>query len=65
MSLRIAFQMDRLESIKTETDTTYMMMQSAARRHYRLFVYEPNQLSQEGSRISARAREVRIVFRRV
>jgi glutathione synthase len=61
MSLRIAFQMDRLEGIKLETDTTYMMMQSAAGRQYRLFCYEPYQLSMEGGRISTRAREVRIL----
>ena len=54
MSLKVAVQMDPLEAIKIEGDTTFLMMLSAQARGNKLWVYSPAMLSQEDGRLTAR-----------
>ena len=60
MSLKVAVQMDPLESINIEGDTTFLMMLNAQARGHSLFVYTPETLSQDEGRIFARGRDVTI-----
>ena len=39
MSLKVAVQMDPIEGINIEGDTTFLMMETAQARGHRLFVY--------------------------
>jgi glutathione synthase len=58
MSLKVAVQMDPLESVNIETDTTFLMMLQAQARGHSLFVYTPDRLSLEDGRAMARGRPV-------
>ena len=44
MSLKVAVQMDPLEAIRIECDTTFLMMLTAQARGHSLFVYTPDRL---------------------
>ena len=56
MVLTVAFQMDPLESINIDTDSSFMMALEAQRRGHTLLHYLPRQLSLEGNRLRATAR---------
>jgi glutathione synthase len=56
MSLKVAVQMDPVEGINIETDSSFMMMMEAQSRGHRLWVYTPDKLSLEEGRVRARAR---------
>lgn len=58
MSLKVAVQMDPVERINIETDSTFMMMMEAQARGHSLFVYTPDKLSLEEGRVMARGRDV-------
>jgi glutathione synthase len=58
MPLRVAVQMDPVEGININTDTTFMMMMEAQARGHSLFVYSPDKLSLEGHTVRARGRKV-------
>ena len=58
MSLKVAVQMDPVERINIETDTTFMMMMEAQARGHSVFVYTPDKLSMEEGRVTARGRSV-------
>ncbi|MBN9318237.1 MAG: glutathione synthase [Caulobacterales bacterium 68-7] len=58
MSLRVAVQMDPIERINIETDTTFLMMLTAQERGHRLYVYTPDKLTLDEGRVFARARQV-------
>jgi glutathione synthase len=60
MSLNVAVQMDPLEAVNIEADTTFLMMLSAQARGHRLWVYTPDKLSLEDGRVTARGRPVRV-----
>ncbi len=60
MSLRVAVQMDPVEAINIETDTTFLMMEQAQERGHSLFVYTPDKLSMDEGRVFARGRPVTI-----
>lgn len=60
MSLRVAVQMDPVERINIETDSTFMMMMEAQNRGHSLFVYTPDKLSLEEGRVTARGRPVTV-----
>ncbi len=60
MPLEVAIQMDPIEGINIETDTTFMLMREAERRGHALFVYGPETLALEDGRLSARGRAVTI-----
>ena len=60
MSLRIAVQMDPLESIGIAGDSTFALMLSAQARGHRLFHYAAEALTYEDGRVRAMAREVTV-----
>ena len=60
MALKVAVQMDPLESINIEGDTTFLMMLSAQARGHSLWVYTPDKLSLENGRVTASGRSVRV-----
>lgn len=60
MSLRIAVQMDPIESVDVDADTTFALMEEAQARGFELFVYHPDQLAWLEGRIVARAQPVRV-----
>ncbi|MEE2774924.1 MAG: glutathione synthase [Pseudomonadota bacterium] len=45
MKLKIAFQMDRIESVNINEDTTFRLAEEAERRGHKLFYYNPKDLS--------------------
>lgn len=53
MSLKIAFQMDKIESLNITGDSTFAMMLEAQRRGHELFYYTPDQLSLRDGVVSA------------
>jgi glutathione synthase len=60
MSLKVAVQMDPIEGINIEGDTTFLMMESAQARGHSLFVYLTDSLGLEEGRIYARGRDVTV-----
>ena len=60
MSLKVAVQMDPLESVNIEGDTTFLMMLNAQERGHELFVYTPERLAMEEGRVTARGRSVTV-----
>ena len=60
MSLKVAVQMDPLESVNIEGDTTFLMMLNAQARGHEMFVYTPERLAMEEGRVTARGRNVRV-----
>jgi glutathione synthase len=60
MSLKVAVQMDPIEGINIEADTTFLMMEQAQARGHRLFVYTTDTLALEDGRAFARGRDVEV-----
>jgi glutathione synthase len=60
MSLRVAVQMDPLESVGIAGDSTFALMLSAQARGHRLFHYAAEALTYEDGRVRALAREVTV-----
>ena len=60
MSLRVAVQMDPLESIGIAGDSTFALMLSAQARGHRLFHYLARDLTYEDGRVRASARPVEV-----
>ena len=60
MPLNVAVQMDPLEDVKVETDTTLLLMLEAQARGHRLWVYRPEHLAMEDGVVRARGRSVRL-----
>lgn len=58
MTLNVAVQMDPIEGINIDTDTTFLLMMQAQARGHVLWVYRPEHLSLEDGRVSARGRGV-------
>ena len=58
MPLQVAVQMDPVERINIDTDTTFLMMMQAQERGHSLWVYEPDRLSMEDGQVYARGRSV-------
>lgn len=56
MSLKVAVQMDPVEGINIETDTSFMMMLEAQERGHALWTYAPDSLALEDGRLYAQAR---------
>ncbi len=54
MPLHVAFQMDSIESIDINADTTFRLMEEAQARGHQLFYYLPDMLSYQQGRITAR-----------
>jgi len=60
MSLRVAVQMDPLESIGIAGDSTFALMLSAQKRGHQLFHYAAEDLGYEDGRVRTRARPVSV-----
>ena len=60
MPLKVAVQMDPIEGINIEGDTTFLMMESAQARGHSLFVYTPDTLAMEDGRVFARGRDATV-----
>ncbi|HYF22176.1 MAG TPA: glutathione synthase [Caulobacteraceae bacterium] len=60
MSLNVAVQMDPIESVNVESDTTFLMLLEAQARGHALFVYAPEHLALENGRLTARGRGVSV-----
>ncbi len=60
MSLKVAVQMDPIEGINIEGDTTFLMMESAQARGHCLFVYLAETLAMDEGRVFARGRDVTV-----
>jgi glutathione synthase len=60
MSLKVAVQMDPIEGINIEGDTTFLMMESAQARGHSLFVYTTDTLAMDEGRVFARGRNVTV-----
>ena len=60
MSLRIAIQMDPLEAVNIDGDTTFALAETAQARGMELFVYGPEHMSCEGGRVTALARPAKV-----
>jgi glutathione synthase len=60
MSLKVAVQMDPIEGINIEGDTTFLMMEAAQARGHALFVYTTDTLAMEDGQVFARGRDVSV-----
>lgn len=60
MALKVAVQMDPLENVNIDGDTSFLMMLSAQARGHSLWVYTPDQLALENGRVLARGRSVTV-----
>ncbi len=60
MSLKVAVQMDPIEGINIETDTSFFMMLEAQLRGHALWVYTPDKLSLEEGRVLGRGRALNV-----
>ncbi len=56
MALQVAVQMDPVEAVNIDTDSTFFLMLEAQVRGHGLFIYQPDKLSQEDGRVFARGR---------
>jgi glutathione synthase len=56
MALKVAVQMDPVEGININSDTTFLMMETAQERGHSLWVYAPDKLALEDGRALARGR---------
>ncbi len=60
MALKVAVQMDPVEGININTDTTFLMMEQAQARGHALWVYQPERLAFEDGKVTARARPLQL-----
>jgi len=60
MSLAVAIQMDPIESINIDADSTFMMAMEGQRRGHALFHYLPQHLSFRNGRLYARVRPLEV-----
>jgi glutathione synthase len=60
MSLRIAFQMDPMETVDINGDTSFALAEVAAQRGMRLFEYAPEHLIYDRGRVKAFARPMTV-----
>ena len=56
MPLQVAIQMDPVERVNIESDTTFFLMLEAQTRGHGLFIYGPDKLALEDGRVLARGR---------
>jgi glutathione synthase len=60
MGLRVAVQMDPIETINIAGDSTFALMLEAQERGHRLWHYQPDDLSAENGRVRANARALAV-----
>jgi glutathione synthase len=60
MPLQVAVQMDAIEAVNIETDTTFLLMMEAQTRGCGLWLYDPGHLALEDGRVTARGRSAKL-----
>ncbi len=60
MALRVAIQMDPIERVNSETDTSFLMAVNAQARGHALWVYQPERLALEDGRLTARGAALQV-----
>jgi glutathione synthase len=60
MTLSVAIQMDPIESINIDTDTSFLLMLEAQTRGHGLWVYTPDKLSLEDGKVMGRGRALNL-----
>ncbi|MQP64157.1 glutathione synthase [Niveispirillum sp. SYP-B3756] len=60
MTLKVAIQMDPIQSINIDTDSTFMMALEAQRRGHALWHYHPRDLALRGNKLFARVAPVQV-----
>jgi glutathione synthase len=60
MNLKVAIQMDPIEGINIETDTTFFLMLEAQTRGHALWVYTPELIALEDGKVTARGRALNL-----
>ena len=60
MTLKVAIQMDPVEGINIDTDTTFFLMLEAQARGHSLFVYTPDKISMDEGVVRARGRPLTV-----
>jgi len=60
MSLRVAIQMDPLENVNIDGDTSFALAETAQARGMELFFYQPQDMSLEGRRVTAKVRPAKV-----
>ena len=60
MTLKVAIQMDPVEGINIDTDTTFFLMMEAQARGHSLFVYTPDKISMDEGVVRARGRTLNL-----
>lgn len=60
MALKIAVQMDPIESIKVHGDSTFVLMLAAQARGHSLYTYQPHDMYSEGQELRARVTAVTV-----
>ena len=58
MRLKIAIQMDPIEAVNVDADTTFDLALEAHERGHEIWIYQPGGLSLSSGRVSARSRKV-------
>ncbi len=58
--LRVAFQMDPMETVNIDADTTFALAEVAAQRGMTLYEYGPQHLAYNAGRVTARARPMTV-----
>ncbi|WP_114965827.1 glutathione synthase [Alkalilacustris brevis] len=64
MSLKVAFQMDPIESVAIDADSTFRIAEEAQARGHQLFYYSPDALRYREGRVIARGRPIEELRRR-
>jgi glutathione synthase len=60
MTLQVAIQMDPIESVNINADSTFALALEAQKRGYKLYHYLPHKLSFREGRVTARARTLKV-----
>ncbi len=56
MALRVAFQMDPIEGVNIDADSTFRLAEEAQARGHEMFVHTPDKLAWDNGKVVARAR---------
>lgn len=60
MTLKVAFQMDPIEGVDIEADSSFRLAEEAQARGHQLFEYQPDRLSYQAGKICARGRDIKV-----
>src|SRR5262245_6899576 len=60
MTLKVAIQMDPMESINIDADSTFVLALEAQKRGHTLYHYLPRKLSFKNGKVTARARTLKV-----